>query len=114
MSALSLDDGEAITLAIEVWRMEQWLAKQDAEGALGAPRYAMRRIKAILDQHGLETLDLTGSPASDGLAYEISEAIEDQALDPGAKMISETLEPIVLRDGEVVRHGRVVVRFRPE
>lgn len=114
MSGLELDSGEAITLAVEVWRVEQWLNKQSSDAALAAPRYAMRRINAILDAHGIETLDFTGSPASDGLAVDITEAIEDAALEPGERIISETLQPVVLRNGEVVQHGRVVVRFRPE
>jgi hypothetical protein len=107
---VELDGAEAQSLAIECWRIEQWLNRQPQEAGLAGVRYAVRRIKGILEQHGLEAMDLTGSEPSDGLAVEICDVVEDASLPAGSQVISETLSPVVLWRDQVVQHGRVVVR----
>src|ERR1700755_1525473 len=95
-------------LAVECWRLN---------GGAGAPpesppqaRHVARRMKSFLSAHGLEVLDVTGRAYEPGLAVEVLDAYRDASLPAGAKVIEETVAPIVLWRGSVVRHGQVVIK----
>ena len=95
-------------LAVEWWRLERWAA--GAEEAPPQARHAARRLGRFLSAHGLEVLDVTGRAYEPGLAVEVLDAFEDAGLPPGAQVVDETVAPVVLFRGSVVRHGQVVVR----
>src|ERR1044071_8294945 len=95
-------------LAVECWRLERWA--DDASESPPQARHVARRMKSFLDAHGLEVLDVTGRAYEPGLAVEVLDAYTDATLPAGAKVIDETVSPIVLWRGSVVRHGRVVIR----
>jgi hypothetical protein len=95
-------------LAVECWRLERWGASA-GESAPQA-RHVARRMGRFLSAHGLEVLDMTGRPYEPGLAVEVIDAYTDATLPTGAQVVAETIEPIVLWRGAVVRHGRVVIR----
>jgi hypothetical protein len=95
-------------LAVEWWRLDRW-----ANGAQDAPphaRHVARRLGKFLSEHGLEVVDLTGRSYEPGLAVEVVDAFDDAGLAAGAQVVDETVAPIVLLRGTVVRHGQVVVR----
>ena len=95
-------------LAVECWRLERWAG--EATESPPQARHVARRMKSFLDAHGLEVLDVTGRAYEPGLAVEVLDAYADAALPAGAKVIDETVSPIVLWRGAVVRHGQVVIR----
>jgi hypothetical protein len=95
-------------LAVEWWRLERW-AGDASESALRA-RHVARRMKSFLDAHGLEVLDVTGRAYEPGLAVEVLDAYADASLPTGARVIDETVSPIVLWRGAVIRHGQVVIK----
>jgi hypothetical protein len=96
-------------LAVECWRLERW-AGAAAESAPPQARHVARRMKSFLDAHGLEVLDVTGRAYEPGLAVEVLDAYADASLPSGARVIDETVSPIVLWRGSVVRHGQVVIK----
>src|SRR3954447_13927673 len=95
-------------LAVEWWRLDRWAA--DASESPAQARHVARRMRSFLDAHGLEVLDVTGRAYEPGLAVEVIDAYADAALPAGAKVIDETVSPIVLWRGSVVRHGQVVIK----
>jgi len=107
-STLEVSLSSLAELAVECWRLERWAG--DASESPPQARHVARRMKSFLDAHGLEVVDLTGRAYEPGLAVEVLDAYADATLPAGAKVIDETVSPIVLWRGAVVRHGRVVVK----
>jgi len=95
-------------LAVEWWRLERWAG--GSEESSPQARHAARRLGRFLSEHGLEVLDVTGRPYEPGLAVEVLDAFEDARLPAGSQVVDETVAPVVLYRGAVVRHGQVVVR----
>ncbi|MFL6332749.1 MAG: hypothetical protein ACJ754_05320 [Pyrinomonadaceae bacterium] len=95
-------------LAVEWWRLERWA--DGSEESSPQARHAARRLGRFLSEHGLEVLDVTGRPYEPGLAVEVLDAFEDARLPQGAQVVDETVAPVVLYRGAVVRHGQVVIR----
>jgi hypothetical protein len=99
-------------LAVEWWRLERW-ASAAGESAPQA-RHVARRMGRFLSAHGLEVLDIEGRAYEPGLAVEVLDAYTDATLPAGAKVVDETVSPIVLWRGSVVRHGQVVIKTSHE
>jgi hypothetical protein len=95
-------------LAVEWWRLERWAGGSDDSSPQA--RHVARRLGRFLSEHGLEVLDVTGRPYEPGLAVEVLDAFEDARLPRGSQVVDETVAPVVLYRGAVVRHGQVVVR----
>jgi hypothetical protein len=97
-------------LAVEWWRLGRMAgAATDADSSPQA-RHVARRLGKFLSDLGLEVLDVTGRAYEPGLAVEVLDAFEDARLPAGSQVIDETIAPVVLFRGAVVRHGQVVIR----
>lgn len=95
-------------LAVEWWRLERWAG--GSEESSPQARHAARRLGRFLSEHGLEVLDVTGRAYEPGLAVEVLDAFEDTSLPVGSQVVDETVAPVVLYRGAVVRHGQVIIR----
>jgi len=95
-------------LAVEWWRLERWAG--EADDSSPQARHVARRLGKFLSEQGLEVLDVTGRAYEPGLAVEVLDAFDDPRLPSGAQVIGETVAPVVLFRGAVVRHGQVVVK----
>lgn len=95
-------------LAVEWWRLDRWA--NGAHDSAPHARHVARRLGKFLSEHGLEVLDITGRAYEPGLAVEVVDAFDDARLPTGSQLIDETVAPIVLLRGTVVRHGQVVIR----
>lgn len=98
-----------IELAIESWRLEHWLAGLPPEKVASKLRHIARRLQKFLTERELAALDLTGQKYEPGMAVEVLEVVPDENPRAGEKLIVETVAPIVMWRGRVVRHGQVVV-----
>ena len=99
-------------LAVECWRLERWAGGEEVNAPQA--RRVARRLGKFLSDNGLEVLDMTGRAYEPGLAVEVLDAYNDSTLAPGAQVVDETVSPIVLWRGSVVRHGQVVVKTSHE
>jgi hypothetical protein len=99
-------------LAVEWWRLDRWAG--DASESPAQARHVARRMRSFLDAHGLEVLDVTGRAYEPGLAVEVLDAYTDSTLPPRAQLIAETVSPIILWRGSVVRFGQVVIKTSNE
>lgn len=95
-------------LAVEWWRLDRWA--NGAQDAGPHARHVARRMAKFLSDYGLEVLEVTGRAYEPGLAVEVLDAFDDARLPRGAQVVDETVAPVVLFRGAVVRHGQVVVR----
>ena len=95
-------------LAVEWWRLGRWAGA--AEGSSPQARHVARRLGKFLQELGLEVLDVTGRAYEPGLAVEVLDAFDDARLPFGSQVIDETVAPVVLFRGAVVRHGQVIVK----
>lgn len=98
-----------IELAIESWRLEDWLAGLPPEKAASKLRHVARRLQKFLIERELSALDLTGRKYEPGMAVEVLEVLADENLRAGEKLIVEMVAPIVSWRGRVVRHGQIVI-----
>lgn len=101
-SELPVTLGSLADLAVEWWRLERWAV--DDSKIVG--RHVARRVARFLEEHGIEVVDLTGKPYEAGLAAEVLERIPDE----GETRVEETVSPIVLWKGTVVKQGQVVTK----
>lgn len=95
------------TLAVETWRAWKALAQAaDLPGAVGA-RYALRKIRGLLEEHGITYLDSAGTLYDPGMALDVVDIDEEAA--GGVLVIKETLAPAILLNGQVIAWGQVVL-----
>ncbi len=99
-----------VELAVEWWRLDRWANGPQSDGRASHARLVARRLARFLDEHGLSVLDLAGRPHEPGLAVEVLDVVADARLPRGSELIDETISPVVLFRGLVVRHGQVIVR----
>ena len=104
-----------VALAVEQWRLSRWLAAQPVAHAAqaGPARHALRRMDDFLRLCALEVRDMDGRPFDAGLAARVVDAADDPLLPPGSAVIAETVSPLVLWRGDVVKAAEVVTRRGP-
>jgi len=102
-----------IGIAIECWRLEHWLAGSQRGGSNAMGRHVARRLAELLTMQEITIIDMTGQPYEPGFAVEVVDTVTDKAAPEGVTVIDETIAPIVMWRGAVVRHGMVVTRKRP-
>jgi hypothetical protein len=97
-----------VNLAIEQWRLAHWLRSSSAGTSAGPARHAVRKLEDFLKSHDLAVQTLDGRVFDAGLSARVVDTIEDRSLPPDRTMIVETLVPMVLWRGQVVRPAEVV------
>ncbi len=97
-------------LAVEWWRLGAALA--ESGGGEAAARHAVRRIGDFLKQCDVETQTLDGRAFDPGLPLRVIDSVDDPSLKPGEVIVAETLSPIVLWRGQVIKTGDVVTKRR--
>jgi hypothetical protein len=99
-----------IELAVENWRLANWLAKLDQEESTAHGRHVSRQLNRFISERELAVLDLAGQPYEPGLAVEVLDVIHDEEMSGDSEMIDETVTPIVMWRGTVVQFGQVIIR----
>lgn len=107
---LSVPLQSLVNLAVEQWRLAAWLAAHGTGAGAGPARHAVRKLEEFFRQNELEVQVLDGRPFDSGLAVRVVDTVQDDTLPPGKAVIAETLSPMVLWRGQVVRPAEVVTR----
>jgi hypothetical protein len=105
---MEIPTADLIAVAIEHWRLSTWLAT--AGGNIGIARHSVRRIGDMLARWQIETQSLDGRPFDAGLAAKVVDTIDDPSAPKGIEVVCETVSPLVIWRGSVVRSAEVVVR----
>jgi hypothetical protein len=98
-----------VELAVESWRLSQWILA-NPDHAKAPARRAAERLQSFLTELKLEIIDLTGKSFDPGLAVEVLGFSDGNAAELGSSVVDETVSPIVVYDGIVAKHGQVVLR----
>ena len=109
---ICVEAGKLADLAIECWRLGRWLRGAERDKTRLPVRHVARKLERFLAECGIEIEDPEGEPYADGLAVEIVEVVDDERT--ASPSVAETLRPIVLWRGRVVREGQVVLRRKPQ
>jgi hypothetical protein len=96
-------------IAIECWRVTCWAFESGHDRDRIVARQTSRELKSLLDGLGFEIRDLTGQPYDPGLAVDVLDAQDGGDSAAGSAKIVETIVPIVLWRGRVVKAGQVVI-----
>ena len=103
-----------VSLAVEYWRLANWVADGHAGSGGGAGagpvRHVVRRMEDFLNRCEIEVRSLDGIPYDAGLAARVVDTADAPDLPEGVTVISETLAPMVLWRGRVVRAAEVATR----
>ena len=99
---------DMLALAIEHWRLSSWAFI--TVGNAGAVRHAARRIGDVLLRWQIEARSLDGLPFDAGMAARVIDVVEDATKPKGFEIVDETLSPLVIFRGTVVKPAEVVVR----
>jgi hypothetical protein len=108
--AVTLPLSAMVTLAVETWRLSDWLARIPPAVPAGPARHVLRRMEEMLTLCELEVVSLDQRAYDAGLAATVIDTVDDPELPGGKVVIDQTLSPMVLRKGEVVRNAEVTTR----
>src|SRR5207249_11415611 len=97
-------------LAVEYWRLSNWLEQSPCRQNAAPARHALRRIADFLQAQEIEVQALDGRPFDAGLAARVVDTIDDANLSEASSVIDQTLSPLVLWRGQVVKAAEVIVR----
>jgi hypothetical protein len=96
-------------LGVEYWRLTTSLSSART-GPTAVTRHALRRIGEVLARCEIEVRSLEGHPFDAGLAVQVVHSEDDPHLPEGQTVIAETVSPMVLWRGQVIRPAEVVTR----
>lgn len=100
----------ATQLATELWRSQKRLrrlAVSSEDQELFESSFG--RLFGIITDEGIEIKDQTGERYNDGMTTEVIHFEHDDNLLAGERIITETIKPIVIFEGEIIERGQVIV-----
>ena len=103
------------SLAVEYWRLlrlcKRTLMEQPpnkhAKG-MAQVRYASNRLVSILEENGIRLIVYEGEAYTPNLP--VSVVNSDEFEDSGELFVDQTIDPTLIKDGNVLVGGKVVVR----
>lgn len=107
---LSLGVNELVDLAVEVWRIEQRIAKSASslpENQLKGLENSVQKLKRYLEKYDIEIVDYKNQKYNDGLNLDILSVEKDPTLPES--MVKETVEPTIMCKGQVVRKAKIIL-----
>lgn len=107
---LSLGVNDLVDLAVEIWRMDQRLAKSMSalpENQQKGLQISIEKLKRYVGKYDIEILDYTNQKFNDGLNLDILSVEKDPSLP--SSIVKETIEPTILVKGQVVRKAKIIL-----
>jgi hypothetical protein len=94
-------------LAVEHWRLSGALSSGSVSGAL--VRHSLRKMEDVLKSLGLEARSLDGMIYDPGLNVRVVDKMVTPVIKDDTAVIAETVAPLVLFGGRVVKTAEVVL-----
>ncbi|MDO8512425.1 MAG: nucleotide exchange factor GrpE [bacterium] len=107
---LSIGVNELMDLAVEVWRIEQRVAKSASnlqENQFKGLENSVQKLKRYLAKYDIEIVDYKNQKYNDGLNLDILSVEKDPTLPE--PMVKETIEPTIMCKGQVVRKAKIIL-----
>ena len=95
-------------IALAYWRIEKWVTETNVERKTAATS-SLRQLKRYLDENGIELKDYLGEKYDSGFAIDVVGRNTDKDLSEDELIVSETLTPLILENGEVLKYGKVML-----
>lgn len=107
---LSIGVNELIDLAVEIWRMEQRIAKSSSnlpDNQLKGLENSIQKLRRYLEKYDIEIVDYRNKKYNEGLNLDILSVEKDPSLPES--MVKETVEPTIMCKGQVVRKAKIIL-----
>lgn len=107
---LSPDAESIVELAIEIWRIEQRVAKAEdmlSESLKKGMANSILKMRRYLGKYDIEIVDYAGQKYNDGLNLEILSVEKDSSVTE--RIIKETVEPAIIHRGRVIKKSKVIL-----
>lgn len=99
-------------LAVSYWRLSSWVENVNVERKTAATS-SLRQIKQYLNENGIEFRDYYGQKYDPGFAIDVVGVLSGEELPEEELVVAETLVPLVLQNGEVLKYGQVMLGRTP-
>jgi len=105
--SLAPNTDDFIQFAIEIWRLEQRIAKtseslpENQQKSLGNP---LEKMKRYLEKYDISIVDYTGQKFNDGLNLDVLSGKVDNN-----SVILETVEPTIMYRGQVIKKAKIIL-----
>ncbi|MFZ2187801.1 MAG: nucleotide exchange factor GrpE [Candidatus Moraniibacteriota bacterium] len=107
---LSIGVNDLIDLAVEVWRIEQRIAKSASslpENQMKGLENSVQKLMRYLEKYDIKIIDYKNQKYNEGLNLDILSVEKDASLlEP---TIKETVEPTIMCKGQVVRKAKIIL-----
>lgn len=107
---MSPEIDDLVDLAVEVWRMEQRIAKSTSdlpENQLKGLENSIQKLRRYLEKYDIEIIDYKNMKYNEGLNLDILSIEKDSAL--SESIVKETIEPTIMHKGQVVRKAKIIL-----
>ena len=95
-------------LAIAYWRLSRWVENVHVERKTAAVS-SLRQIDRFLKANDIELFDLLGQKYDSGYAIDVVGTDAPDDIPEEKLLIAETLSPLVMQRGEILKYGQVVL-----
>lgn len=95
-------------LALNYWRLSNWVKNVNVERKMQA-NSALRKMGSYLEKEGVELRDLLGQKYDDGYAADVMGIESESDIPDDELIVIETVKPIILLNGSVIKYGQVVL-----
>ena len=109
-TTVTVEANEITDLAVEIWRIEQRVAKSASilpENQLKGLENSIQKMKRYLEKYDIEVVDYKNTKYNDGLNLDILSVEKDPTLPES--IVKETVEPTVMLKGQVIRKAKIIL-----
>jgi len=108
--SVAVEANEITDLAIEIWRIEQRIAKSASilpENQLKGLENSIQKMRRYLEKYDIEIIDYKNHKYNDGLNLDILSVEKDPSIPE--PMVKETVEPTIMLKGQVIRKAKIIL-----
>ena len=95
-------------VALAYWRLSKWVNGVNTERKTAATS-SLRLLSNYLKENNIEIKDYVGQQYDVGMAFDVVGKDSEDDKQEEDLIISETLTPLILQNGEVIRFGQVTL-----
>lgn len=107
---LSVSANELVELAVDIWRMEQRLAKVTEslpENHKKGLENSVHKLRKYISNYDVEIIDYTNQKFNDGLNLDVLSVEKDPTVT--TPTVKETVEPTIVVKGQVVKKAKIIL-----
>ena len=103
-----MEKGKLGDLALAYWRLNNWVENVHVERKTGAIS-SLKQMERYLKSNDVELLDFLGQKYDSGYAIDVLDTDAPEGVPEENLIISETLCPLIMQRGEILKYGQVIL-----